>query len=168
MKYLMSILLVLSLTTYASDEKAPEKFAPKSKSRRMEEKIDGHLFNQPLYDSSGASDKKQTCIGVNVYLWRASLEATSFLPKDRIDPFAGIVTTQWHALPEAPKDQLRVEVSILSQQLKSDGIRVAIFKRTKDAAGNWKNVEVDSATVEKFEEAILTKARVLRVAEERK
>jgi len=167
MKYIMSVLLLLSITVYADSASTTEKFAPKSKSLRAEEKIEGHFFDGSLFDSSQSNSPKN-CIGVNAYLWRGSLDAVSFLPKDHMDPLAGVITTQWHALPEAPKDQLRVEISILSQQLRSDSVKVGIFKRTKDAQGNWKNLSVDVETVEKFEEAILTKARALRIAEERK
>ena len=167
MKYFISFLLLLSVAAWADEKTAAEKFAPKTKGQRIEEKIGGHFFNGPLYDSD-KKDSKQNCIGVNAYLWRGSLDAVSFLPKDKLDPFAGVITTQWHALPEAPKDQLRVEIMILSQQLRSDAVKVTIFKRTQDSKGVWKNLEVDSDTIEKFEEAILTKARSLRIAEERK
>ena len=168
MKYVMRFLLLLLSTTICADTVGTKgKFAPKSKSQRAEEKIDGHFFNGPLFDS-GQSNSPQNCIGVNAYLWRGSLDALSFLPKDHMDPFAGVITTQWHALPEAPKDQLRIEISILSQQLRADALKIVIFKRTKDAQGNWKNLDVDVETVDKFEEAILTKARALRIAEERK
>jgi hypothetical protein len=167
MKYVMRFLLLLSLPAFADSSTTTGKFDPKSKSRRVEDKIPGHIFNGPLFDSS-QSNSPQNCIGVNAYLWRGSLDAVSFLPKDHMDPFGGVITTQWHALPEAPKDQLRIEISILSQQLRADSLKVVIFKRTKDAQGNWKSLDVDVGTVDKFEEAILTKARALRIAEERK
>jgi hypothetical protein len=168
MKYFISFLLLLSLPAFADNATAAEKFAPKNKARRVEDKIGEGIFDGPLYDSSSSGDKKQNCIGVNAYLWRGSLDAVSFLPKDHMDPFAGVITTQWYALPEAPNDQLRIEISILSQQLRADSLKVVIFKRTKDAQGNWKSLDVDVGTVDKFEEAILTKARALRIAEERK
>jgi hypothetical protein len=168
MKYFISVLLLLAMTVHGESAGASGKFAPKNKSRRLEDKIDGHLFEGALYDSSQKDEKKQNCIGVNAYLWRGSLDAVSFLPKNHLDPFGGVITTHWHTLPEAPKDQLRIEITILSQQMRSDAVKVTIFKRTKDSSGNWKNVDVDPETVEKFEEAILTKARALRIAEERK
>lgn len=169
MKYFISFLILLSVPAFADSRTAADKFAPKNKARRLEEKIDGRVFDGPLYDSSSSGgDKKNSYIGVNAYLWRGSLEAVSFLPKDRLDPFGGTISTQWHALPEAPKEQFRIEILILSQQMRSDAVKVSIFKRTKDSAGHWKDVSVDPETVEKFEEAILTKARALRIAEERK
>ena len=169
MKYFISLLLLLSVPAFTDSATAAEKFAPKNKARRLEEKIDGRIFDGPLYDSSASSgDKNNNCIGVNSYLWRGGLEAVSFLPKDRLDPFGGTISTQWHVLPEAPKEQFRIEIFILSQQMRSDAVKVSIFKRMKDVNGHWKDENVDPETIEKFEEAILTKARALRIAEERK
>ncbi len=43
-------------------------------------------------------------IGVNSFLWPASLDTISFMPVNSANPFGGVIITDWHAPPETPGD----------------------------------------------------------------
>lgn len=104
---------------------------------------------------------KVTTIGVNSYLWRASLEALSFMPLLQTDSNGGVIVTDWFANPNNPNERMKVTVTILDQDLRADALRVAASRQVNQN-GVWSDSPVQAATVQKLEDVILTKARDLR------
>ncbi len=116
------------------------------------------LFGQP--DGEGATASP---IAVNAYLWRASLDTLSFMPLSSADAFGGVIITDWYAPPETPDHRFKANIYILDRRLRADGIRVALFHQRRDGAGQWVQAQVNDKTASKLEDAILTRARQLRV-----
>jgi len=104
-----------------------------------------------------------TAIGVNSYLWRATLETLSFMPLMQADSAGGVIVTDWYANPDSPGERVKVSVSILDQDLRADALRVAASREVLQG-GTWVAAPVQAATVQKLEDIILTKARDLRRA----
>ncbi|WP_250893978.1 DUF3576 domain-containing protein [Croceibacterium selenioxidans] len=104
-----------------------------------------------------------TYIGVNSYLWRASLETLSFMPLTQADSSGGVIVTDWYSNPQDPNERVKVSVSILDQDLRADALRIAASRQVMQG-GNWVEAPVQAATVQKLEDIILTKARDLRRA----
>lgn len=102
-----------------------------------------------------------TQIGVNSYLWRASLDTLSFMPLLQADSNGGVIVTDWYANPNNPGERVKLTVSILDQDLRADAIRVAASRQVAQG-GTWLTAPVQAATVQKLEDIILTKARELR------
>jgi len=102
-----------------------------------------------------------TSIGVNSYLWRATLETLSFMPLTQADSSGGVIVTDWYANPSNPSERVKVSVSILDQDLRADALRVAASREVLQN-GAWVAAPVQAATVQKLEDVILTKARDLR------
>jgi hypothetical protein len=104
---------------------------------------------------------KVTTIGVNSYLWRASLDALSFMPLLQTDSNGGVIVTDWYANPSNAGERVKVTVTILDQDLRADALRVAASRQVAQGGG-WVDAPVQAATVQKLEDIILTKARDLR------
>ncbi len=102
-----------------------------------------------------------TTIGINSYLWRASLDTLSFMPLLQTDSNGGVIVTDWYANPGNPGERVKVTVTILDQDLRADALRVAASRQVSQAGG-WVDAPVQAATVQKLEDIILTKARDLR------
>ena len=102
-----------------------------------------------------------TTIGVNSYLWRASLEALSFMPLVQTDSNGGVIVTDWYANPNNPNERMKVTVVILDQDLRADALRVAASRQVM-TNGVWVDAPVSAATTQKLEDVILTRARDLR------
>ena len=102
-----------------------------------------------------------TQIGVNAYLWRASLDTLSFMPLASADAYGGIIMTDWYASPEKPDERFNATVYILDTRLRADGVNVALYKQTREA-GEWRDAVAGDDTEEALENAILTRARQLR------
>jgi len=106
---------------------------------------------------------KVTTIGVNAYLWRATLDTLSFMPLLQTDSNGGVIVTDWYVNPASPGERMKVTVSILDQDLRADGVRVAALREVNQN-GQWVAAPVKAATVQKLEDIILTRARDLRRA----
>ncbi len=120
----------------------------------------GH--KHPKSASADIAASKVTSIGVNAYLWRATLDTLSFMPLTQVDSNGGVVATDWYADPAAPaSERMRVTVTILDQDLRADALRVAALRQVNQGGG-WVDAPVQAATVQKLEEIILGKARDLR------
>lgn len=102
-------------------------------------------------------------MGVNSYLWRASLETLNFMPLEQVDPFGGVIVTDWYASAEAPNERFKANVYILDTNLRADALKTSIFKQTR-TAGGWQDAAVDADTARQIENAILTRARQLYIA----
>jgi hypothetical protein len=103
-------------------------------------------------------------IGVNAFLWRATLDTLSFMPLADSDPFGGTYATEWHSIAEKPDERFKVQVYILDTRLRADGLAVQVFRQVRDSSG-WIDANVDPDTAIQIENSILTRARQLRIAQ---
>jgi hypothetical protein len=103
-------------------------------------------------------------IGVNGYLWRASLDTLAFMPLASADPYGGVILTDWYTNPEKPDERFKCTVYILDTRLRADGLNVTVFKQIRDASGAWIDSPASDQTSTDIENAILTRARQLRLS----
>ena len=100
-------------------------------------------------------------IGVNSYLWRAALDAIGFMPLAQVDSNGGVIITDWYFSPQSANERVKVTVTILDTELRSDALKVSVSRQVLGATG-WVEANVRAGTVQKLEETILTKARDFR------
>ena len=112
---------------------------------------------------SQLAPSRMTTIGVNGYLWQAALDTVSFAPLLQADANSGVIITDWYANPQAPNERVKLTVTILSQELRADALRVAASRQVMQN-GTWVEAPVTAATVQKLEDVILTRARDIRRA----
>jgi hypothetical protein len=103
-------------------------------------------------------------VGVNSYLWRATLDTVSFIPLASADPFGGVIITDWYSPPDQPDERFKVNVFILGRELRADGVRASVFRQKRDPSGQWADAPVDQKTGTDVENAILTRARQMRLS----
>ena len=110
-----------------------------------------------------SSEAGHVTLGVNSYLWHASLDTLAFMPLASADPFGGVVITDWYVAPNAPDERLKVTIYIMDRSLRADGLKVVVFRQTR-TNGTWSDAQPSPDTGHKLEDAILTRARELRLA----
>jgi len=129
---------------------------------------EGSLFGPGGLFGTKANNKQEdngSGVAVNAYLWRASLDTINFIPLASADPFGGVIITDWYTPTETPNERMKVQVTILDRDLRADGVRVSVFKQTTSPkGGGWVDAQVDPRTNVDIENAILTRARQLRIA----
>ena len=113
--------------------------------------------------SGSASESPGGGLGVNAFLWRASLDTLAFLPPLSADPFGGVIIYDWYRPPESPQERLKVAVYILDTRLTASALRVAVNRQVQGADG-WQDAVTSEDTATALENAILTQARLLRIA----
>ncbi len=116
------------------------------------------LFGGDSNDGAGGGGG----IGVNSFLWRASLDTVSFVPLASADPFGGVIITEWYSDPSTPTERFKLTVYILDKRLRADGLKVAVFRQER-AGDEWRDAGANEATSFQLENAILMRARELRV-----
>lgn len=102
-------------------------------------------------------------IGVNSFLWRASLDTLNFMPLSSADPFGGVIITDWYSDPTTPAERFKATVYILDTRLRADALNVSLFRQTQ-ANGQWSDAAVNPDTEIQIENQILRRARELRLS----
>lgn len=136
--------------------------------------VTGKLFGEEGFSigalSSGSlfrgDDKdKGDALPVNKFLWQASLDTLDFLPLASTDPFTGVIATDWGTTPQNPNERFKVTAYMVSSALAASSLKVAVFREIRGADGGWVSATVDPETARQLEDAILTRARQIRIAE---
>jgi predicted small lipoprotein YifL len=168
---ILLLLLALAGCTEATPALPPSEAGanePQDARRRQET---GTLFGSDgftLYGSRSreakARQEESGGVGVNSYLWRASLDTIDFMPVANADPFGGLITTDWYQPAEAPNERFKLQVLVRDKALRADGIKVSVWRQTRSETGDWLDAPVDPKTAAQLEDRILTRARELRIA----
>jgi Domain of unknown function (DUF3576) len=121
---------------------------------------EGSLLNfgankQPKPDQGGGA------LGVNAYLWRGALDTLSFMPLSSADPFSGVIITDWYSPATASGERFKATAYVMGRELRSDGVRVAIFRQVLQN-GQWIDAPISPMTVGEIENKVLARARQLR------
>lgn len=109
-----------------------------------------------IWDIFGPNTTDQT-VNVNRYLWAASLDVLSFLPITSVDPFTGVIITDYGTPPGGGRSY-RATVHIKDPALDARSLKLALQTR---------GGPVSAATTRAVEDAILSRARQLRVQDSR-
>lgn len=115
----------------------------------------------------GVSAVAPRTLGVNAYLWQASIETFSFLPVVKADPYGGVIISDWYLPSDSANERMKVTVYIMDRALRADGLKVKVFRQERDGS-EWKNVTANPEIERKLEDAILTLARQMRFRQERR
>jgi hypothetical protein len=115
------------------------------------------------FSKDNPSGDRAASVQVNRFAWRAALDAISFMPLASSDPYGGAIATDWYVSQRNPNERLRVNILVGGPELRSDTVRVTVFRQErKGGRGDWTNVAVDPNVALAMENVILQRARELR------
>jgi len=100
---------------------------------------------------------------INPYLWKASLETINFMPLSSADPFAGLIITDWYSQNNT-NERCKINIFIKGVELKTSNLKVNSFCQTLSDTNNWISNETDIMTNAQIENAILNKAKKLKLS----
>ena len=121
--------------------------------------VENEISDESIFDLFRGQSQPDRQVAVNRFLWQASLDTLSFLPIEGADPFSGLLVTGWGRVA-GDGGVYRVTVYISDPALDAASLKVAGFRQAGGRA-----VPVDAAANAALEDAILTRARQLRIAE---
>jgi Domain of unknown function (DUF3576) len=100
-------------------------------------------------------------IGVNTFLWRGALLTLATVPLLSADPFGGVIITDWYNPVNAPDERFKENVFIVSGDLRSDGVRINVFRQINQG-GRWVDAPVNPAMPIALQTKVLDEARKLQ------
>lgn len=157
------VVFALSACSVAPDENTSY---PKTEEDRRKDRL-GKLTGDDGLIVMGSSEKKNDAannpLAVNSFLWRATLDTLAFMPLLSADPWGGTILTDWYEDPAAKGERFKVNALILDRQLRADNIKITSFRQKLNKKGVWEDMPVDPQVSRKLEDAVLTRARQLRV-----
>ncbi len=166
MRKLLLALMIVPLLSACSG-KLEDPGTPESEKQKRRERNGALTGDEGGFVLAGGAAKSATeggALGVNSYLWRATLDTLAFMPLASADPFGGVIITDWYEDPKTPGERFKVNALILDKSLRTDGVKVTVFKQ-KLTGGVWRDKPVDAALQNSLEDTILTRARQLRVTQ---
>ncbi len=142
----------------------PEEIRP-GQYGKPSEKPEGLFGPEGISFGNVGEKENESGLKINSYLWRASLDTISFMPLESADPFGGVILTDWYTPNGNSKERYKLNITILSSALKANGIKVSAFKEIKGSSGKWGKTTANNEIATKIENAILTRARELKISE---
>jgi len=161
-RIIISTLVTLLLLTSCS---AGSKNAyPRTKEEVRDERYGKLTGREGIVLFGGKQKYANAGITVNSFLWRAALDVVSFMPLITVDPFGGVIATDWYQDPSVPGERYRLNVIITSGYLRADALKITAFKQ-KIKAGIWQDVTPNADFTRILEDKILSRARILKIYE---
>jgi uncharacterized SAM-binding protein YcdF (DUF218 family) len=155
-------IFLLFLISCSSSKEGSEQFEPNVQKRveAAAKKDGGIILFGGDKKNSGSIDFSSTNV-----MWRATLKTLNFLPLVSADYSAGLIVTDWYSEQKSGKEQIKIQVSFLSNDLKSESIVVSSFKRICEPNGICTNSSVNESVNKDIKDSIITNARLLKIEE---
>jgi len=136
----------------------------RKKSREFADKGDGILGDLGLSGKKGTTFEFSTS---NV-LWRATLKSLDFLPLINSDYSGGVIIYDWYSQTNNPREQIKISVQFLNNELRSDSLKVIAHKKICDTSDRCSNSTMDQNFANSIKENIIASARALKIEEAKK
>ena len=170
-KKLVTVTLVLLLLISCSSNKGPA-------SDKNDDYWDPNLKNKIETARNegggifGNIGKKDTNTSVDFaksnVLWKATLKSLEFLPLINADYSGGIIIYDWYSITEKPKEQIKVTVQFLDNELRSESIKILAHKKICENINNCSNSVIDENFSNSIKSSIISTARILKIEEAKK
>ncbi len=101
-------------------------------------------------------------------LWRATLKSLDFLPLLNADYSGGIIIYDWYSQSNNPNEQIKISVQFLSNELRSDSVKIIAHKKNCDSFNKCSNTSSDQKFADTIKDSIIASARTLKIEEAKK
>jgi hypothetical protein len=118
----------------------------------------------------GISGNKNTTFEFSTsnVLWRATLKTLDFLPLVNADYSGGVIIYDWYSQTNNPKEQIKISIQFLNNELRSDSVKITAHKKICDTSDRCSNSTMDQNFANSIKENILASARALKIEEAKK
>jgi hypothetical protein len=147
-----------------TDEKVLIETDANKKTREFADK-GGGLFGDINNKKSGSTTFEFASSNV---LWRATLKSLDFLPLINADYSGGVIIYDWYSQTNNPKEQIKISVQFLNNELRADSIKITAHKKICDSTDRCSNSTLDQNFANSIKENIIASARSLKIEESKK
>ena len=163
---LLSFLVIIghcSKTDPITGEKILIEPDTRKKSREFVDKQGG------LFGDIGGKNKNTTFeFGTSNVLWRATLKALEFLPLSNVDYAGGIIVYDWYSDKIDSKEQIKISIKFLSNELKSSSVQVIGHKKICQDNEKCFTTKLEDKFTQEIKDSIIDSARALKIADAKK
>jgi hypothetical protein len=172
MTYLFKIFAIFSIfitiisctkTDPVTGEKVLVEVSPEKRARDFADK-GGGIFGD-IGKRSGSTTFEFASSNV---LWRATLKSLDFLPLLNADYSGGIIIYDWYSQTNNPKEQIKISVQFLNNELRSDSIKITAHKKICETTERCSNSTLDQNFANSIKDSIIASARTLKIEEAKK
>jgi hypothetical protein len=122
--------------------------------------IEGILGNNK--SKSGENETTSLSMPVNAFLWKGALDTINFMPLSSADPIGGTIITDWYSTTDNQNERCKLNIFISGKELNTENLKVTSFcQEYKNQI--WVNKNINKENNTKIENAILNKAKKLRL-----
>lgn len=158
-KYLcLVITLSLSLSSCTKQNVTTERSFPQP-IEDVRDARNGSILNdngELGFDLLGSSHKNNSS-NINEFLWKAALEAISFMPLVSSDIAGGVIITDWYSIDNNTNEQFKFNIIISGKALNKNTIKITGFKRIKKG-GDFVDSAISNVVVEELRDKIFANA----------
>jgi hypothetical protein len=170
LKFFTNILILLAIISCTkSDPVTGEtKVIEPSVEKRAREFADksGGIFGDINNRRSGGSSSVD--FATSNVLWRATLKSLDFLPLLNVDYAGGIILYDWYSEDLNSREQIKVTVRFLNNELRSDSIDVIVHKKNCESFENCRTIKLQNNFSSQLKDNILSVARLIKIEEAKK
>ena len=123
-----------------------------------------------IFGDIGKPSSKQNTVdfsNANV-LWKATLKSLDFLPLINVDYSGGVIVYDWYSESSNSKEQIKISVQFLNNELRSDSLKVTAHKKICNTNENCSSAKLDQDFANKVKDNIISSARLLKIEESKK
>ena len=166
MKYLSTLALILILLGCSKEGTVEERQYEPDLKKRQEQARDkaGGIFG--TLDRGKQSNTFE--FSTSNVLWRATLKSLDFLPLINADYSGGIIVYDWYSQANNPKEQIKISIQFLNNELRSDSVKVTAHKKICDTMDRCTNSTLDQNFADLIKDNIIASARTLKIEEAKK
>ena len=164
---LLSILLILACSK--ADPTNPENQVfepnPEKRARAYADKGGGIFGDINNVRKSGSTTYDFATSNV---MWRATLKTLEFLPLSNADYSGGVIVYDWYSDNLNSKEQIKISVRFLNNELRSDSIEITAHKRICETLDKCIVSKLNNNFSNDIKDNILSAARSLKIEETKK
>lgn len=164
---ILSFFLTILGCANKKDDSFEEKVFEPNPQKRAREFADkgGGLFGDinNLKKSSNTVDFSTSNI-----MWRATLKSLDFLPLVNADYNGGVIIYDWYSDQNNSKEQIKISVRFLSNELRSDSLSITAHKKICENYEKCTTIKLDKKFEDQIKDNILDTSRVLKIEESKK
>ena len=128
----------------------------------------GGIFGTLGKDVQNQQGQGNINFGNSNVLWRATLKSLDFLPLLNADYSGGIIIYDWYSQTNNPKEQIKISVQFLNNELRSDSVKITAHKKICETLERCSNSTLDQNFANSIKESIIASARTLKIEEAKK
>ena len=123
-----------------------------------------------IFGNIGGSSKTSNTFdfATSNVLWRATLKSLDFLPLINADYTGGVIIYDWYSQTNNPKEQIKISVQFLNNELRADSIKITAHKKICESIDRCANSTLDQNFANSIKENIIASARTLKIEEAKK